>query len=256
MPFWQHAIVTNCPSPALFVELKDGSTVFPLYLYPPSEAGLFSEHESRRPNLNRDLIETIEARIGLNFIEDGKGDLEKDFGPEDFLHYVYALFYSSVYRSRYFDLLRAEFPRVPITSDSKQFRRLSDLGGELVSLHLLESRKLDNPITSYPVGGENEVEKSRVKHLAAGEAEPGTGKPIRAGRAYINAKQYFEGVTPEVWNMSIGGYQVCEKWLKDRDGRSLDYDDIQHYQKIVTALSETRRLMQEIDAAIPTWPIQ
>lgn len=68
--------------------------------------------------------------------------------------------------------------------------------------------------------------------------------------------QYFEGVPPEVWNFHIGGYQVCEKWLKDRRGRTLTYDDLEHYPKVVTALSETLRLMSEIDAAIPKWPIE
>ncbi|MCX6003503.1 MAG: helicase, partial [Chloroflexi bacterium] len=72
----------------------------------------------------------------------------------------------------------------------------------------------------------------------------------------INKEQYFEGIPPEVWNLHIGGYQVCQKWLKDRKGRTLTYDDISHYQKIVVAITETIRLMSEIDALIPGWPIE
>ena len=68
--------------------------------------------------------------------------------------------------------------------------------------------------------------------------------------------QYFEGVPPEVWSFHIGSYLVCEKWLKDRRGRTLTYDDLEHYCKVVTALSETLRLMAAIDAAIPNWPIR
>jgi hypothetical protein len=83
-------------------------------------------------------------------------------------------------------------------------------------------------------------------------SSPATGddtSPLQKG-------QYFEGVPPEVWNFHIGGYQVCEKWLKDRRGRTLTYDDQLHYCKVATALSETIRLMAEIDAAIPKWPIE
>ena len=108
------------------------------------------------------------------------------------------------------------------------------------------------------------------KYIAPGEPEPGTGKPLRAGRVYINKAirhpnrgaeplqggQYFEGIPPEVWSFHIGGYQVCEKWLKDRRGRTLTYDDLEHYRKVVTALSETIRLMAEIDAAVPKWPMK
>jgi len=83
---------------------------------------------------------------------------------------------------------------------------------------------------------------------------PPQSTPALAERRYSG--QYFEGVPPEVWNFHIGGYQVCEKWLKDRRGRTLSFDDLAHYQKIITALKETIRLMAEIDAAIPEWPIK
>jgi hypothetical protein len=138
------------------------------------------------------------------------------------------------------------------------------LGAELVAMHLLESPKLQKPIARYPVKGSNVVEKGFPKYLAPGEPEPGTGKALKEGRVYINkgdseAKtggQYFEGIPHEVWNFHIGGYQVSEKWLKDRRGRTLTYDDQMHYCKVVTALSETIRLIAEIDAAIPQWPIE
>jgi hypothetical protein len=83
------------------------------------------------------------------------------------------------------------------------------------------------------------------------------GTPVVGHRQDAHATgQYFEGVPPEVWNFHIGGYQVCEKWLKDRRGRTLTYDDLEHHRKVVTALSETIRLMAEIDAAVPKWPIE
>ena len=129
-----------------------------------------------------------------------------------------------------------------MTSDKKLFKSLAEKGAALVALHLMESPVLDTPVTSYPVSGEHAVEKVVYdeKNL----------------RVYINKNEYFEGVPPEVWNFHIGGYQVCEKWLKDRKGRQLTIDDINHYQKIVVALKETIRLMAEIDSLITRWPIE
>jgi secreted Zn-dependent insulinase-like peptidase len=139
-------------------------------------------------------------------------------------------------------------------------------GRELVSLHLMESPKLGEFITSYPVEGEHLVEKVRYTEdvgapAAAGRPEEGRRKvaPTKttsaAGRVWINKAQYFEGVPKAVWEFHIGGYQVCEKWLKDRRGRRLTNDDLAHYQKIVVALNETIRLMREIDEVIPGWPL-
>jgi hypothetical protein len=105
----------------------------------------------------------------------------------------------------------------------------------------MESPTLHQPIAKFPVRGSNEVEKVRY---------------AEDGRVYINKTQYFEGVEPQVWEFHIGGYQVLEKWLKDRKGRTLSYDDVSHYGKIVVALKETIRLMEEIDAIIPSWPIE
>jgi hypothetical protein len=275
---WSHALVTRDATPAVFLEIKDGSSIFPLYCYhDPLDKLKAKEGDSwipllpwpeasqgRRPNFNRNLTGHFEAYLGFQFVTDGKGDLKETFGPEDVLNYIYAILHSPTYRTRYAEFLKSGFPRVPITSDRELFRSLCGLGAELVALHLLESPKLSKPIARYPVTGPDVVEKGFPKYLAPGEPEPGKSEPLPAGRVYISkpdaqsgAKgQYFEGVPPEVWNFHIGGYQVCEKWLKDRRGRTLTYDDLEHYCKVVTALSETIRLMGEIDAAIPKWPIE
>jgi hypothetical protein len=254
----------------------DGSYLSPLYLYSPREKGASEQNHlgieaspwpagknERRPNLSPEFVADIGKRLGFSFVSDGKGDLKKTFGPEDVFDYIYAIFHSPTYRTRYAEFLKSDFPRVMLTSDREQFRSLCGLGGELVALHLLESPKLSKPIARYPVTGPNLVEKGFPKYLGPGEPEPDKGEPLAAGRVYINKPdaetgvkgQYFEGVPPDVWNFHIGGYQVCEKWLKDRRGRTLTYDDLEHYRKVVTALSETIRLMAEIDAAIPKWPI-
>jgi hypothetical protein len=127
-----------------------------------------------------------------------------------------------------------------------------DLGDELVRLHLLEHPKVRDHVTSYPVPGNDQV--------AARGGYPKYTPPNPAqesgGRVYINKEQYFEGVPEDVWEFQVGGYQVLHKWLKDRRGRLLTFDDLMHYQNVVVALQETMRLMDEIDAAIPSWPIE
>jgi predicted helicase len=182
----------------------------------------------------------------MQFISDGRGDLKQDFGPEDIFTYMYAIFHSLVYRMRYSEFLKADFPRLPLTSNANLFRQLCRLGERLVGLHLMEQFGKAQP--NYPEEGNNQVEK--IEYRAVKD---------QPGRVYINKTQYFEGVSSEVWNFQIGGYQVCHKWLKDRKERILSYEDIKHYQRIVAALAETILLMGQIDEAIEDqggWPIE
>jgi hypothetical protein len=275
-PPWVHVFVSNRIATKEYLSTLDNSYLFPLYLYPPErentqQARLGVEatawpagKNGRMPNLNPEFVADLEKRIGLSFVSDGKGDLRNTFGPEDVFNYIYAVFHSPTYRTRYAEFLKSDFPRVPPTSDLKLFCSLCGLGAELVALHLLESPKLAKPIARFPVKGSNLVGKGFPKYVAPREPEPGTGKPLASGRVYMSKNdpqsgdkgQYFEGVPPEVWSFQIGGYQVCEKWLKDRRGRTLTYEDLEHYQRVVTAIKETIRLMAEIDAAIPKWPIE
>jgi predicted helicase len=224
-----------------FYSNKGIQYLFPLYLYPTE--GEMQFKEGRRPNLNPEFIKAFSEKLGLKFIEDGKGDLKETFGPEDIFNYAYAVFHSPTYRSRYAEFLKIDFPRLPFTSDKGLFKSLAEKGGELVSLHLMESPMLNALITKYDKKGEHAVEKVSYDE--------------KTQRVYINKTQFFDGVPPEVWSFHIGGYQVCEKWLKDRQKahRKLTIDDIGHYQKIVVALKETIRLMNEIDQLIPSWPM-
>ena len=227
-----------------------GTYAAPLYQYPIDKTDLFDNDNpsitpgGRRPNLAPEFIANFSTRLKLAFVPDGCGDLRKTFGPEDVFHYAYAVFHSPTYRSRYAEFLKIDFPRLPLTSDVELFRSLCALGKELVELHLME--QLPKPRTRYPVAGDNTVDNVRY-------TEPASGVP---GRVWINKTQYFDNVPPEVWGYHIGGYQVCQKWLKDRKGRQLSYDDLTHYQGIVAALARTIELQTAIDEAIVEWPLQ
>ena len=240
----------------------DINSLFPLYLYPSTDE--LNVSAGRRPNIAPEFLKALADKLKLP--QEGPHALPKGVTPENIFHYAYAVFHSPAYRTRYAEFLKIDFPRLPLTSNRDLFFSLAALGGELVALHLMESPKLNDLITEFPEKGTDLVEK--VSFAAAGRAGPpdppkngrpgGPSLPKEDGRVYINPTQYFGGVPSQVWNFHIGGYQVCEKWLKDRKGRALTYDDIQHYQKIVIALSETIRVMAEIEKLIESqggWPI-
>jgi len=222
-------------------ESSRSCTVFPLYLIDSSgsrQAELSGN--GRRPNVNPKVLHSWAQKLGTK--AKGEFDLPTGLTPEDIFHYAYAVFHSPGYRSRYAEFLKIDFPRLPLTGNLELFHALAKLGDELVALHLLESPKVNNFITHFVGEGDNNIPK----------------KPTyKDGAVWINANQRFEGVPEAVWNFHVGGYQVCEKWLKDRKGRTLSDEDIAHYQRVVVALNETIRLMAEIDRVIEThggWP--
>ncbi|MCY3718165.1 MAG: hypothetical protein OXG07_01240 [Anaerolineaceae bacterium] len=211
----------------------------------PTEPLPSLQPSARTPNLAPEFIRDCEAKLGLRFAPEATGEPDS-FSPEDVFHYIYAIFHSPRYRERYAGFLRIDFPRVPLTSSVPLFRRLGALGGELVAWHLLQHEDLQGVSelgTPFPESGDNKVASGYPKYDEA------------RGRVHINKTQYFEGVPPALWRHMVGGYQVLDKWLKDRKGRTLGIDDITHYQRVVRALGETQRLMREIDAAIGDFPL-
>jgi hypothetical protein len=226
---WEHIFCTKLMIQHHIVSLKEVNYLFPLYSYPsPDEAGMFI----KRPNLAPEFIKEISQC------------LKSSIHPEEIFHYMYAVFHSPEYRRRYAEFLKMDFPRLPLTSSLDLFRSLSRLGGELVALHLMESPRLDKHVTKF------------IGAIPGGEIEKITysDETVWIDKAQ---KQGFRGIPEEVWNFHIGGYQVCEKWLKDRKSRQLSEEDINHYHRIVVALKETIRLMGEIDEVIEQhggWP--
>jgi len=215
------------------------SIVFPLYVL--ADGDILSPRGSRRANLSPAFTCDVSTKLGLAFIADGEGDLSATFGPEDVFHYIYAVLHSPTYRERYTAFLMRDFPRIPLTSDLGVFRALCGLGRELVALHLMQSPRLEEGPAPFEGDGDGEIERVRYDD--------------QNRRVYVNKTQYFAAVEPAVFEFCVGGYQVLDKWLKDRKGRRLTFEDIRHYGRIVVALRETMRLMAEVDAAIPAWPM-
>lgn len=252
-----------------------GEATTPSFGYPST-----GEELGRQPNLDMKLVGVIAKGLGLEFRdvapwdEDGlslrglgakrrgRGNLINEaknsarfprsarndvyFTPIDLLDYIYAVLHSPTYREKYKEFLKIDFPRVPFPKDKEKFWQLVDLGSQIRQLHLLETA--DKYMTSYPIDGTNIITRKMTKN-SMGYEHTGNG----VGRVWINDEQYFDGVPEVAWEFYIGGYQPAQKWLKDRvstplnNPRPLTYEDINHYQKIIVALTETDRLMKEVD---------
>ena len=156
---------------------------------------------------------------------------------EAIFYYVYGVFYSNTYRTKYAEFLKTDFPRVPFTSDYNLFIKMGKMGKKLVKLHLMKSEELKNPIAKFQGDGDNTVKKPEYDE--------------KEGRVHINRTQFFEGIEKHVWDCRIGGYQVLSKWLNYRRGRKLTLEDIKHYCKVVTALKRTNEIQEEIDKLYP-----
>lgn len=229
---YNHFMITNnVVDNRAFYSNKGTMQLSPLYIYPDSTIKFDNSESERRPNFSQEFSKNLIKKLGY-YPE-----------PETVLYYIYSVFHSPTYRNRYGEFLKIDFPRVPITSSKTLFDKLAILGKELAELHLFISKKLDEFSTQF--------EDCGYRIIAPGHPKYKNGKVI------INKQgDGFTGVPEEVWNFYVGGYQVCHKWLKDRKGRTLSDDDIRHYQRIVVALKETITLMQKIDEAIPSWPIE
>ncbi|GHV09074.1 hypothetical protein AGMMS50229_18520 [Campylobacterota bacterium] len=195
--------------------MQGAEVLYPLYLYHDH----FGKTE-KTANLNEKIVSKIADQVRN----------DDAITPENIFDYIYAVLHSPNYRETYKEFLKIDFPRVPYPTDQAQFWKLVSLGERLRKIHLLESDEIDTKAILFPKSGSNEVE---IVSFAE-------------GKVWINKEQYFDGVSRVAWEFYIGGYQPAQKWLKDRKARSLGYEDIEHYRQIISALTLTDKIMQEI----------
>jgi len=233
---WQHSLVSDKLIESCYISNKTSEIcyAFPLYLYnehtpkksrtqymmmlfePETEYG----NSNKEPNIDKKIYQTLNQNYG------------HELTPEEILYYIYAVFYSNIYREKYAEFLKIDFPRVPFTTDYKVFSKMAALGNELVDLHLMKSNRLNTLVSKFQGEGENDV----IEEIIFRPEE---------SRIYINSEKYFDNVTPQVWDYQVGGYRVLQKYLKDRKGRKMD--DFVHYSQIISALNYTIEIQQEID---------
>lgn len=210
---------------------RGGGLAFPLYVYKENMG-----KEERIVNFKTELYEKIAKGLNYlpcfddNILVDPVEGVDGVLYPQDLFDYIYAVLHSPSYRERYKEFLKIDFPRIPYPTDAEKFRDLAEKGAELRQLHLMEDLPNSTGV-SFPQAGTLQVDCYRWEQ----------------NRVYINSDQYFEGVPESAWNFFIGGYQPAQKWLKDRKGMTLGFEDVKHYQRIIYVLQQTERLMQEID---------
>jgi len=225
---WQHCLVSDKIIESCYVSNRTSeiSYLFPLLVYPDNEKiGLY---DSLEPEKKTNISSPIFLKLKETFSSDVKA--------EEILYYIYAILYSNIYRKTYFDFLKSDFPRIPFTANSTLFQQMAALGQRLIDLHLLRSPELEQPIARFEGQGEDLT-------ITTPKYDPKTN------RVWINATHYIEGIPPEVWQYQIGGYQVLDKYLKGRKGRSLE--DPRHILRVATALAKTIEIQKEIDALYP-----
>lgn len=245
-----HFFCTRIISEAKCAESTTQSALFPLYVWQEHKGNTKKAH-----NINAKFINYIENKLNLSFINEGAGDLVSTIGPTDIFYYIYAIVYSPSYRNRYAEFFKFDFPHIPFTNDINIYKALRNKGAELTSLHLMEGRINDILEITFPIPGSDIIEEGFPRYLTS-ETDS------KKGKIYINKgnpkegirAQFFDGIPTEIWNFRIGGYQIAKKWLKDHAGRKLNINEINHFEKVLSIISETLRIMAEIDYMLPEWP--
>lgn len=241
---FHHVQATRSISEAIVMSPKSSNNgfIFPLYLMPEQgEAGLLELRSQPEPNLTPEFLRKLVK--ALNSDQDEEEVIPAYKRPEEVFCYIYAVLHSAGYRERYAEFLKIDFPRLPLPAGKKLFSALAKLGQELLSLHLFDAPEQDEPIAEF-LGGN----QAKVESISWSNKTVWLDKALSAG---------FRGVKEEVWKFNIGGYQVCEKWLKDRRGRVLSKSDIKHYRMIIQTVTETIKVMSAIERAIDAhggWP--
>lgn len=225
---WQHALITNQITEKNYVSngRSESGYVFPLYLYP--DANRLNLSSECYLNLNPEFLKALSEKLTLS--QTKQFGVPEGISPENILAYIYAVLYSSAYREQYYEFLKYEFPRIPLPIDLEHFVDLATLGQRLIDIHLLKH------IPEPP------------RHRFEGEGDASVLKFVyRNGHVWINPSQCFIDVPEAVWEFEIGAYQVCEKWLKEREGTTLSDVEIRKYQQILIAIAETIHIMTELD---------
>ena len=235
---WHHALVTDtlAVDVAISSASREANYLFPLYLYDDENPGkkrssatimmLFEPKEdygTKKPNLSPHLVSKLTESY------------KRTPSPDLVFFYAYAVLYSNTYRAKYAEFLRADFPRIPFTANHKLFNKMAGYGQNLVEWHLLNSRDIELLAAKVQGGGSNKIEK--IWH--------------EKNKVYINEDRYFESVPLKIWEYQVGGYQVCDKWLKDRKEKTMSLEDVKQYCWIVTALKKTMDIQEKIDAIYP-----
>lgn len=208
-----------------------GSYIYPLYLYPTTRSKKFLKKEN--PNFNEENFTSKIENFKENFRTFIDELYKEKFSPEDILGYIYAVLFHKIYREKYLDFLKIDFPKIPFTKDKNTFKNLSKLGLKLINLHLLKNDELDFNV------GEALFKDIKNKNLKIQKIK--YNKDTK--ELFINESLYFTKVSLEIYEFKIGGYAVLDKYLKSHKEEDIDHN---HFTLIIQTLNETLKIQDEI----------
>ena len=226
--FFNHCLVTGAIIDNRITQGNKSSVyLFPLYLYPENKK---NKSESSQPNINPVFIRSFNKYRGVF----------PGATAEQVFCFIYAVLFSTIYRKKFSEELKSDFPRIPITARNDLFTEMVKLGEKLVELHLMKSPELEHTVSTFEDMDNNAGNMiTEIRYLQLSRM------------VYINESQYFSNISKEMWEYRMLGYQVMAKWLKSRLGRKLSSKDIAHYIKIARVIELTVEYQKQIDSLYP-----
>ncbi len=251
---FSHVFVSDniSESHVVSTKIKEINHIFPLYFYrAKNNKGLFYFIDRKVPNINPRIFELLNVNMKLY------GEVNSACTPEQIFYYIYAVLHSIIYRKKYANFLKNEFPCIPFTSNHAVFIKMGKLGQKLADIHLMKSNQLNKTFSRFEVPGNNAVKKVEyIPDVGVQNVEPlpeitRNKKTQLSGKVFINKTQYFSNIDKDTWNFQIGDHKTMHIWLKNRKGRTLTSEQIQHYIKIAQALKLTINCQNKIDKLYP-----
>ena len=220
--------------------------LFPLYFYRAKDnKGLFHFIDRKIVNIDPKIFELLNIKMKLY------REFSSNCTPEQIFYYIYAVLNSNIYRKKYSDFLKKDFPCIPFTSNHNVFINMGKLGQELADIHLMKSDKLNKSFSRFEISGNNTVKKVEYIPVGAGLAPAQKKDSKENGKVFINKTQYFSDIDKDIWDFQIGDHKIMYDWLKSRKNRTLYSEQIQNYIKIAQALKLTIKYHKKIDRLYP-----
>jgi predicted helicase len=209
------------------ISTAEGSAfLFPLKIYEDLKEGIY------RSNIKQAFFKQLQEKFGIPIIP----------SSVRIFYYIYAILSSSIYLETFKKHLKKDFPLIPFISDYQLFSQLSNFGERLAGIQLM---KIMPPGQSILKGPEFKGSGDNIVIMTP----TFTYKTVNRGdgKVYINKSQYFSNINQRLWGYKICGHQVLKKWLKDRKGRRLSDEEIDHYIRICHALQLSAAYRRAID---------
>lgn len=217
---FDYSMAVNTIVDRAFGGCKTGSEtcIAPLYLY---------INDEKIPNFTSEFLAYKE-----------KHEILKDKSPEEILYFIYANLYDPKYRTKYLEYLKTGFARINFEVDENTFNEFVKFGKELIRLHLFK-KNLQDEIDFIFL---KKDKKTNFKIKKYQEKDRFIDNKI-----ILNEDLAISPISAEIWQFTIGGYQVIKQWLKYRNDYECSKEELEHLLKMCKIIKETVRIQKEIN---------